>query len=54
MEAIHKLAERYRQENKCLLLRNLNADCKRMIEKAGNLAEVEISEDRHYHITEII
>ena len=54
MEAIHKLAERYRQENKCLLLRNLNADCKRMIEKAGNLAEVEISEDQHYHITKII
>ncbi|TWU06620.1 C4-dicarboxylic acid transporter DauA [Symmachiella macrocystis] len=54
MEAIHKLAERYRQENKCLLLRNLNADCKRMIEKAGNLAEVEISEDQHYHITKML
>lgn len=54
MEAINKLADRYRQEGKCLLLRNLNSDCKRMIEKAGNLAEVEISEDQHYHITKMI
>lgn len=51
MEAISKLAVRYRQEGKCLLLRNLNSDCKRMIEQAGDLAEVQISEDRHYHIT---
>ncbi|MBT4868046.1 MAG: SulP family inorganic anion transporter [Planctomycetaceae bacterium] len=54
MEAISKLAERYRQEGKCLLLRNMNADCRRMIERAGSLAEVEISEDRHYHITKMI
>tara|TARA_R110002095_G_scaffold97122_2_gene85183 strand:- start:229918 stop:231663 length:1746 start_codon:yes stop_codon:yes gene_type:complete len=54
IEAINKIAERYRQEGKCLHLRNLNADCKRMIERAGNLAEVEISEDRHYHITKML
>jgi SulP family sulfate permease len=54
MEAISKLAERYRHEGKCLLLRNMNADCQRMIERAGSLAEVEISEDRHYHITKMI
>ena len=54
IEAINKIADRYRQEGKCLHLRNLNADCKRMIERAGDLAEVEISEDRHYHITKMI
>ncbi|MFH1299943.1 MAG: SulP family inorganic anion transporter [Planctomycetota bacterium] len=54
IEAINKIAERYRQEGKCLHLRNLNADCKRMIERAGDLAEVDISEDRHYHITKMI
>ncbi|QDU08270.1 SulP family inorganic anion transporter [Gimesia aquarii] len=54
IESINKIAERYRQEGKELHLRNLNADCKRMIEKAGDLAEVEISEDQHYHITKMI
>ncbi|MCH9655662.1 MAG: SulP family inorganic anion transporter [Planctomycetes bacterium] len=54
IESINKIAERYRQEGKELHLRNLNADCKRMIERAGALAEVEISEDRHYHITKMI
>jgi len=54
IESINKIAERYRQEGKELSLRNLNADCKRMIERAGNLAGVEISEDRHYHITKMI
>ncbi|WP_298869431.1 SulP family inorganic anion transporter [uncultured Gimesia sp.] len=54
IESINKIAERYRQEGKELHLRNLNADCKRMIERAGNLGEVEISEDRHYHITKMI
>lgn len=54
IESINKIAERYRQEGKELHLRNLNAECKRMIEKAGDLAEVEISEDQHYHITKMI
>lgn len=54
MEAINKLAQRYRQEGKCLLLRNLNADCRNMIEKAGNLEGLVISEDQHYHITKMI
>tara|TARA_R110002111_G_C6005121_1_gene373750 strand:- start:8009 stop:9757 length:1749 start_codon:yes stop_codon:yes gene_type:complete len=54
IEAINKIAERYRQEGKCLHLRNLNADCQRMIERAGNLAEVDISENRHYHITKMM
>lgn len=54
MEAISKIAERYRAEGKCLLLRNMNAECRRMIERAGAFSEVEISADRHYHITKMI
>jgi sulfate permease, SulP family len=54
IEAINKMADRFRQEGKCLQLRNLNADCKRMLERAGDIAEVEISEERHYHITKMI
>lgn len=54
IEAINKIAERYRQEGKCLQLRNLNADCRHLLERAGDLAEVDIADDRHYHITEMI
>ena len=54
IEAINKVAERYRQEGKCLHLRNLNADCQRLIERAGDLAEVDIAEEQHYHITRMI
>ena len=52
--SINKIAERYRQEGKCLQLRNLNADCRQLLERAGDLAEVDIADDRHYHITEMI
>ncbi len=54
MEAISKLAQRYRQEGKSLQLRNLNADCRRMIERAGDMSGVIISDDMHYHITKMI
>ena len=54
MEAISKLALRFRQEGKHLQLRNLNADCRRMLERAGDMEGVVISEDRHYHITKMI
>ncbi len=54
MEAISKLAQRYRQEGKSLQLRNLNADCRRMIERAGDMSGVIISDDMHFHITKMI
>ncbi|HCS53607.1 SulP family inorganic anion transporter [uncultured Rubinisphaera sp.] len=54
MESITKLAERYRQEGKRLKLQNLNGDCQRMLERAGEFAAVDISESRHYHITKMI
>jgi len=54
IEAINRLAERYRQEGKTLHLQNLNADCRRIFERADHLAEVEISSGLHYHITKMI
>ena len=54
MEAIDKLAERYRQEGKRLHLQNLNADCRQRFERAGNLLTVDIDERDHLHITQMI
>jgi len=54
MEAIDKLAERYRQEGKRLHLQNLNADCRQRFERAGNLVTVDIDQRDHLHITQMI
>ena len=54
IEAINKLAERFRQEGKTLQLQNLNSDCRKLIERANDITEIEISESRHNHITKII
>jgi SulP family sulfate permease len=50
LEAINALAERYTKLGKRLHLRHLSADCRKLLDKAGKLVEVNISEDPHYHI----
>ena len=50
LEAINALAERYTKLGKRLHLRHLSADCQKLLDKAGRLVEVNISEDPHYHI----
>jgi SulP family sulfate permease len=45
LEAIQSLAEKYRKLGKVLQLRHLSPDCRRMLERAGSLVEVEIAED---------
>ena len=50
LEAINALAERYTKLGKRLHLRHLSQDCQRLLDKAGKLVEVNISEDPHYHI----
>ncbi|QDV20531.1 Bicarbonate transporter BicA [Gimesia panareensis] len=54
IEAIDKIAERYQAEGKCLHLRNLTPDCKRLIERMSPHTKIEISDERHYHITNMI
>ena len=44
------LAERYQKVGKRLHLRHLSEDCRRLLDKAGDLVEVNISEDPHYHV----
>ena len=50
LEAINALADRYTKLGKRLHLRHLSADCQKLLDKAGKLVEVNISEDPHYHI----
>src|SRR5690606_12660201 len=50
LEAINTLAERYAKAGKRLHLRHLSEDCRRLLERAGDLVEVNISEDPHYHV----
>lgn len=50
LRAINALSERYTRAGKRLHLRHLSPDCQRLLKRAGNLVEVNISEDPHYHV----
>ena len=50
IEAINALAERYRRVGKRLHLRHLSEDCRRLLDRAGDMVEANISEDPHYHV----
>lgn len=45
LEAINALGERYRKAGKKLQVRHLSADCRRMLEKAGTLVDIEVLPD---------
>ena len=45
LEAINALAERYRKAGKNLRLRHLSKDCRRMLERAGTMVNVEVLPD---------
>jgi len=50
LEAINALADRYQKLGKRLHLRHLSDDCRTLLDRAGELVEVNISEDPHYHV----
>lgn len=50
LEAINKLAERYRSFNKRLHLRHLSDECRQLLDRADDLVEANVSEDPHYHV----
>ncbi|GAA5479509.1 SulP family inorganic anion transporter [Haloferula helveola] len=45
IEAINALTERYRKAGKNLKLRHLSPDCRRMLDRASALIEIEVAED---------
>ena len=50
LEAINSLAERYENAGKRLHLTHLSAECRLLLNKAGDLVEINVSEDPQYHI----
>jgi SulP family sulfate permease len=50
IEAIDTLAERYLALDKELHLRHLSPECRKLLRKAGNMVEVNVIEDPHYHV----
>ncbi|WP_432714860.1 SulP family inorganic anion transporter [Pedobacter sp.] len=51
IDALHKLTARYQQLGKTLHLRHLSNDCRRLLENAGSLIEVNIDEDPTYNVS---
>jgi len=52
IEAIDSLAEQYIKAGKQLHLRHLTEECKLLLDKAGNLVEVNRMEDPNYHVAD--
>ena len=52
IEAIDSLAERYIKAGKKLHLRHLSEECKQLLDKAGDLVEVNRMEDPNYHVAD--
>jgi SulP family sulfate permease len=50
LEAINVVAEKYGQAGKRLHLRHLSPECRQLLHRAGDLVEVNVSEDPHYHV----
>ncbi|MCM2372366.1 SulP family inorganic anion transporter [Aporhodopirellula aestuarii] len=50
IEAINSISEKYVAAGKRLHLTHLSQECRDLLEKAGDLVEVNVSEDPHYHI----
>jgi SulP family sulfate permease len=50
LQAVDSLADKYKRAGKNLHLRHLSPDCKALLEKAGDLVEINIIEDPHYGV----
>ncbi|MBF0197632.1 MAG: SulP family inorganic anion transporter [Planctomycetes bacterium] len=52
VEAIHGLTERFRKAGKTLHLRHLSPECSNLLNKMGDLVEVNITQDPNYRIAD--
>jgi sulfate permease, SulP family len=52
IEAIQKLTDRYSKLNKKILLKHLSPDCRKLLDNAGSMIEVNHFEDPHYAIAD--
>ena len=49
-EVFSSVAERYERAGKRLHLTHLSAECRQLLARAGDLVEVNLSEDPQYHV----
>ena len=50
LEAINWLADKYKDQGKRLHLTHLSSECRKLLKNAGDLVEINGSEDPQYHI----
>ena len=50
LEAINWLADKYRVAGKRLHLTHLSEECRELLDRAGDVVEVNVLEDPHYHV----
>jgi SulP family sulfate permease len=50
LEAINQLAEKYEAAGKRLHLTHLSEECRTLLDRAGDLVEINLSEDPQYHV----
>jgi len=50
VEAINNIAEKYRELGKKLHVKHLSKECQKLLEKAGDIVEIDIHHDPDYHI----
>ncbi len=50
IEAVQKLTERYAKAGKRVRLKHLSADCRRLLDRAGTMIEINVYEDPHYGV----
>ena len=50
LEAINTLADKYESVGKRLHLTHLSPECKLLLDRAGDLVEVNVSDDPQYHV----
>ena len=50
LEAVDALAMRYDKQSKRLHLIHLSPECKQLLGQAGDMVEIDVSDDPHYHV----
>ena len=50
LEAINTMADKYEAAGKRLHLTHLSQECRDLLDRAGDLVEINVSEDPHYHV----
>lgn len=50
IETVQKITNKYLELNKKVTLKHLSEDCRQLLNKAGNMVEVNIMEDPHYKV----